>query len=474
MRVAIARYIRNRDNYFFDLFDATSAGTLRAAGHDVGVIERILAPGFDEGEVLDGMIAFLREYGPALVFLSYLPSVDLPSKVKEATGSRIAAFGSRLMLEVPGLDFVLAEPDPLSCLELVEALEGTRDFSSVGALTWKDGEGIHSSGAPLHPMLEIFTRGAVDYTSFLRLGPGRNRELRKHIAGDWGCAYRNFQPGAGACLSKAALERGAQRYPCPDFVPKGGCTFCTRPATHPLPWDLKREILAVQLDKVLEAFPNLSKLILIDENALSFVDQFAQFLLTRPMDNVQILVSGRLDHVSRHAERLEKALETLAGRNVLRLYQFGIENLSDRVLERYNKGLTFSDIAETLAQIKELCSRHVNLGVEPSFGFILFDPWTTPGELRENVERAPLVDLDYFRANAPFTSLRLYPEAPLYWKARAEGLLTGTVNDNDFGYAVNSGWRFKYPETESIYHALINRQGEAEPWKLLQDILDNT
>jgi len=462
MKVAIVRYIRNADNYFFDLFDATIAGTLRAAGHEAVVVERILTPGFDEAEVEEGLLTFLRSFRPMVVFLSYLPSVDLPARITQATGAAIGAYGSREMLDIPGLDCVFPEPDPLSCLEFVEAMAGRGvelDRITGISLRLEDGE-VHTSRKRLHPIHEIFTRGQIDYSSFFRLGPGRPAQVRKHIAGDWGCPYRNLNP---------RRANGSTLYP--SYVPKGGCTFCTRPRSYRLPWELKQEILAVQMDKVLEAFPDVSQLILIDENALSFVDDYARFLLTRPLEGVEILISGRLDHVERYHERLEAALEVLAGRNKLCLYQFGIENLSDSALERYNKGLSFPDIARALNFIRELSARHSNLGIEPSFGFILFDPWTTPAELRENVERAREIGLDDFRSNAPFTSLRLAPEMWLYWKARQEGLLTGHVDDNDFGYAVNSGWRFKHPETEAIFHALMSRRGEAEPWDLLSSVL---
>ena len=185
-----------------------------------------------------------------------------------------------------------------------------------------------------------------------------------------------------------------------------------------------------------------------------------------------MLISGRLDHLERHRHRLEEALKTLRESNTLRLYQFGIENLSDDVLLRYNKGIVFGDIEAALHLIDELDEKHANLAVERSFGFILFDPWTSLEELRTNVRRALRLGLDRYRGQAPFTSLRLLPEMALYWRARAEGLLTGDVRDNVFGYSVDSGWHFRHQAVAEVYAEALRRRGQSPPWQLLGEVLD--
>jgi len=462
MRVAIARYIRTPDNYFFDLFDAAAAGLLNEEGHFAVVAERTGSPDFEEEDLLEGMAAFLEDFAPRLVQLTYLPSQELARRIKEATGAVIMAVGSRLLLQCPWVDYVLSEPDPIALLELVEVLEGRREPHEVAALWWRDGDGVRTSGKPLHPMFEVFSRCAIDYESFFRMGPGRPPEVRKHIAADWGCIYRNARG--------PALPPG-----CPaDQVRKGGCTFCLRPASDALDPELRQEMLSVQVDAVLSAFPALQKLILIDEHALSYASDLARLVLTRPLDGVDLLVSGRLDHVARYRGPLETALAMLEGRNTVRLYQFGIENLADSVLERYNKGLTFEDIRRACGTIRELTSAHSNLRIEPSFGFILFDPWTTLDELRQNVRRAGIIDLPGLRGDAPRTSLRLFPETPLYWKAVHDGLLTGAVDDNDFGYSVESGWKFQHADTAEVFRRLAATPRSIDSWDALGRILADT
>ncbi len=460
MKVLIVRYIRNPDNYFFDLFDAASAGALRDAGYEATVVERVLTDGFDEAEVMEGLYQFAAEFAPELLFLSYVPTQAMPEVLAARTGAVIAATGSTLLLEGTGIDYVLAEPDPLALVQLAEVVEGKREATSVAALSWQENGVARRTGIPLHSTFEIFTRCRIDYEAFYRLGPGKALELRKHVAGDWGCPYRHAPPP-----TPIPGER-------PAWVPAGGCTFCTRPDWKKLDWDLKGPIIGQQMDRVLAAFPNPAKLIVIDEYGLANVDDLAILTKDRPLEGTELLISGRLDHLERHRHRLEEALKTLRETNTLRLYQFGIENLSDEVLIRYNKGIFFGDIEESLGLMDKLEEQHANLAVERSFGFILFDPWTTLEELRTNVRRAQRLSLDRYRGQAPFTSLRLLPEMALYWRAQAEGLLTGNVTDNVFGYSVDSGWRFRHKAVGDVHAELQRRRGQQPPWQLLADILE--
>jgi len=460
MKVAIARYVRNPDSYFFDLFDAAAAGVLQQAGHQVTVVERMPAPGFAEEELIQGLTDYLTGFGPELVFLSYLPSASFATRVREATGAVVATFGSRLLLEVPEVDYVISEPDPLACLELAEVVAGERNPSRVASLSWRDGDEVRCSGVPLHNMFEIFTAAPLAYDLFVRLGPGVPVESRKHIAGDWGCVYRRSP------LPAAEWSKGI-----PTHVFGGGCTFCSRPGSAPLDWDLKEHVLGKQLDQVLAAFPDLSKLIVIDEQALSYADRLARLLHPRPLDGVSVLLSGRLDHLVRHREKLEEALDILHRKCSVSLYQFGLENLSDSTLVRFNKGLKYDDIRNSLKIMDELSATHANLEVERSFGFILFDPWTTVDELRENVERSREIGLDRYRGRAAMTSVRLLPEMPMYWQARAEGLVDDHLQASDFGYSVNSGWRFKDKEVARIHRELTTHGGSEDSWSLLERIL---
>jgi len=373
---------------------------------------------------------------------------------------QIVAFGSRLLLEIPEVSYVLPEVDPLACAQLVEVLSSNGAMDGIPGLCFRHGGEVAVNPGPIHSVKEIFEAALPDYSTLSFYGPGKPVEIRKHIAGDWGCPYRHTRP--------AGVDFG---YSEPGVL-SGGCTFCSRPHPDGTPVGQKCEVIESQLRVLLPAFPMMHKLILIDEMGLAYVDRVAGILERLDVRGLQLLVSGRLDHLVKYQENLFRALEILKPRNAgIRLYQFGIENLSDSVLVRYNKGISYHGIWTGIRQISEWTSRFSNLTIEPSFGFILFDPWTTPGELWENVERRVESQLDKVRGQAVFTHLRLQPEIPLFWQARADGLLDESVADSAFGYSANAGWRFADPRVGRVYEDLNVRRGEKPPWDLLWDAL---
>ncbi len=460
MNVVIARYVRNPDNYFFDLFDVTAAALLRQTGHNADVVEVMALDRKGNGVSPDLLVEAMRPFSPDVVFLPYLPQRELAVVIAEELSPQIVAFGSRLLLEIPEVSFVLPEVDPLACAQLVENLASHGELGGIPGLCFRDQGNVGVNPGPVHSVKEIFEAALPDYSTLKSYGPGKPVEVRKHVAGDWGCPYRH------------TLATGVDFGSSEPSVLSGGCTFCSRPYPDGTPVGQKCDVIESQLRVLLPAFPLMRKLILIDEMGLAYVDRVAGILDELGVWDLQLLVSGRLDHLSRYQENLFRALEILKPRNAgIRLYQFGIENLSDSVLVRYNKGISYDGIRTGIGRISEWTSRSSNLTVEPSFGFILFDPWTTPDELWENVERRVESQLDKVRGQAVFTHLRLQPEIPLFWQARADGLLDESVADSAFGYSANAGWRFADPRVGRVYEELNARRGEEPPWVLLRGAL---
>lgn len=454
MQITIVRYIRNPDNYFFDIFDAASSALLGNRGHDVQVVERVLAPGFDEQDLLDGLVEYVGQLRPDLIWLSYVPFPELVRRLKERTNAPVVAVGSRLLLETCPLDLVLPEPDPLALVEIAASLESDGFLVASGASgrVW-DGR--------LHSVAEIFLGAEPDYSRFVRLGPGRPVELRKHIAGEWGCPAKGTSGmGFGSVVP---MERRS-----PDS--QVGCTFCTRPPWSGTPWDVKELVLGRQLDAVLAEFPKMSKLIVIDDHILGHIDKLMRLWISRPTGGIDLLVSGRLDQLISNRHIIESALELLGDRAQMRLYQFGIENLSDSALQRLGKGMTYETVVRAVRLIDSMLERHPNLAVEPSFGFIMFDPWTTIDELKENCIRAPLLRLHRFRPGAVMTSLRLTPETPLWLKAKHDGLLLNEPPESGFGYSAHNRWRFLDPNVQAIHNRLV-KDNPKDPWNALNALL---
>jgi magnesium-protoporphyrin IX monomethyl ester (oxidative) cyclase len=59
--------------------------------------------------------------------------------------------------------------------------------------------------------------------------------------------------------------------------------------------------------------------------------------------------------------------------------EFGVENGSDSVLKRYNKGITASQSIEAINMVRDA-------GIQYWIDFILYDPYTTIDELKENLQ----------------------------------------------------------------------------------------
>jgi len=107
----------------------------------------------------------------------------------------------------------------------------------------------------------------------------------------------------------------------------------------------------------------------------------------------------------------------------------GFESMSPSQLKRYNKGTT-------VAQNRKAKNILLNAGIYVATGNIIFDPWLTMKELRENI--AGFEDLKSCFQNFSFLPLklmhrmRLQKGSELFEEAQRDGLLTGPTEDPIF------------------------------------------
>jgi hypothetical protein len=85
----------------------------------------------------------------------------------------------------------------------------------------------------------------------------------------------------------------------------------------------------------------------------------------------------------------------------------------------------------------------------------LFTPWTRLRDLAANARALRATRFARFREGVIHSRLRLYPEIPLFHRARAEGLLVAPQRSvgPDFGYG-DAEWRFKDPAVAAVYAAV--------------------
>jgi anaerobic magnesium-protoporphyrin IX monomethyl ester cyclase len=103
----------------------------------------------------------------------------------------------------------------------------------------------------------------------------------------------------------------------------------------------------------------------------------------------------------------------------LSVVEIGIENFSQPVLDRYQKGIQVSDNIKALSLLNKL-------NIRTFVDFILFDPWTNLAELEDN--------LNVFKNDFPwdipyqkiiYNSLGLFPGTPIFDRAIESKLYTG-------------------------------------------------
>lgn len=164
----------------------------------------------------------------------------------------------------------------------------------------------------------------------------------------------------------------------------------------------------------------------------------------------------------------------------LRLVSIGAENFSDAENQRFNKGVSASRLFDCLALIRELESRFPGTfaaGDAGTFAVILFTPWTTPDDLRVNVEAARRVGADFLE-RAVGSRLILLGEAAITALARSDGLVcdrfSGSLASIAPVHLVNPTdreipWRFRDPRTARLHELLVRLAPVPEQARLPAD-----
>ena len=265
---------------------------------------------------------------------------------------------------------------------------------------------------------------------------------------DLGCPYRHQQRDPEA-LHGVTL---------PTACPRSGCSFCERPRAERIPVPARITLAMAQLRHLASARPELQRVQIVDESFLGYVDRFAEALVAEDLPGRDLLLSARPDWFLQQRPRLERALTRLKGRHRLVLFCLGVENFSHRELALFNKGFSPQQGIDALSAVESLRHQHPGFTIEPTFGFVLMNPWTRLEDLLINWKRMRDVDFTRFREGALHSRLRLYEEIPLYHRARAEGLLLDETRHSgiDYGYG-DADYRFVDPSVQRIHDQIASR-----------------
>ncbi len=249
--------------------------------------------------------------------------------------------------------------------------------------------------------------------------------------------------------------------------PRFGCTFCRRPVPDkapgssgmaPIDWAC-RQLEAVAATHPRSPTGELS-LRIVGERIMRRVDLFAERVGQIDLAPAEFLFDARADTLAQSRARLERAAEAFekAGHR-MEMCLIGVENFSQRELERFNKGFGPEVNLTAVRILRELERRHPGV-----FGFrrygglstILFTPWTTLEDLALNLAVIVHFDLTRLCGKALTSRVRLYEDLPLAARARRDGLLLLSYDDPALDtarrnfYESELPWRFVDPRADRL------------------------
>jgi hypothetical protein len=264
-----------------------------------------------------------------------------------------------------------------------------------------------------------------------------------------------------------------------------GCAFCTTGnhyEAEPPPRTAARVL--EQIRYVRAQAPELTHLALKDQNPFVYLPELVRECAEAELKGFTLLLETRADWFLRSQKRFEDALAA-AREGGIRIapYLVGIENFSQAELDRFNKGTTAEANVRFLETLSGWRDRYGEaLALEhAAFGFVLFTPWTTMGDLHVNHEAIVRTRFDRLRGNVLLSRARLYPDTALYYLAERDGLLAERYEraaddaSRRYGYYPARPWRFRHPDVghfAALATALTERSGGRDQVGLFRRLLD--
>ena len=223
------------------------------------------------------------------------------------------------------------------------------------------------------------------------------------------------------------------------------CSFCHVPLSHDLNIGDKRMVRdpILVVDEIEQIHERLGKTLFIfndpifwsshkdDERILKLCNEIKKRKL-----NIKLYIYLRCNPFPS-----EEIIKSLAKAGLVRVF-LGVENASAQSLMRYNKLLNLNQV-ETAWDILRKC------GVNIHIGYIVFEPYSTIRDIRENVQYLYALG-KLFRLGVIIESPRVIPHSGLYFKLVKDSLLDKNLNFYDLTY----GFKFKEDAVANLFYAL--------------------
>lgn len=269
------------------------------------------------------------------------------------------------------------------------------------------------------------------------------------LTGNPGCPYQ-ADARDNPLYAGVALPEGTGR----------GCAFCVTGNQYQgsPPHETAARVLS-QLRYLRAHAPELTELVLKDQNPFAWLTELVESCAAERLGGFTLLLETRADWLLRSEARFERALDAAGGAGIqLAPFLVGIESFSQAELDRFNKGTTAAANEAFLLRLAAWEQSHPRAFTlaHASFGFLLFTPWTTFEDLRQNLAAIRRTGLTRLRGSLLLSRARLYPDTALHWLAARDGLLAqsyGSPAENAsqrYGYYPAVPWRFAEPRVASL------------------------
>jgi pyruvate-formate lyase-activating enzyme len=469
VRIAFFHPYKMRQHFFVEAVETAMIADLVALGHEAEAVEYVLDPKAVEADEIREMRAGLDAGRYDLIFVDRPWSDEM---VRSLDVDRVVALGRPEMVEKGLVRVGVATPSREVVTGLVRALAAGAPLAEQPGLVLRDGDRVVWTAAaqPVSTLRELGD-ATLDHRRRRVLSVAQANPKRAVVLSNHGCAYRNVPNRTGTF----------DGVPMPADVSTAGCTFCDASAYERMTEQDAIALIVRQVEAVLRDRPEVVEIAIKDDYALRFLADLGDALGKLDMKGRDVMLSARGDYLIEFARDIEEAL---AGRFPCRLsfYLIGFENFSEAELVRFNKGMTAAQVERVIELLRGWAARYPGrFRLTPTGGFILFTPWTTIADLRTNASAIRRLGFEELRGRAILSQLRLYPNLPLYWLAKRDGLLTESFDREDMsdarrrGYEADCPYRFADERVARVHRALLDAdaRGEKDLLGVLDDALDD-
>ncbi len=291
---------------------------------------------------------------------------SLPADVTTIVGGKQATDNvEEVFAACPGVDVIVRGEGEETIVELGQG----RDLAEITGISFRNGaRPVHNANRPL---------GHVDQYGY----PDRNLRVQRYYFNLGGVALR------GEEFDIILTSRG-----CPY-----NCKFCTFNLN---PWTQKRRFSARSIDSVMEELRGITAGIVLIADENFFVNphrakRICQRIVAEGI-NKRFLVQARIE-VFEHPDVLEAA--AAAG---IKMFLFGIESPTDRILDQLNKGFHTEKVKEAFEVLRKYPFYH--------HGYFIYGNVT---ETEEEMMQIPVFAKELGLHSITYQKLRIEKYSPL-------------------------------------------------------------